>query len=111
MPLAPEWATNGTKILDMWYLDLICFKGGPMRIEKIYRYPVKGLSAEAMEAVALVLAAAGVAWRWFIQRAPPATKAAVAMRDKIQRLDFFMVYLKSMGSIGCQATRQQLGVL
>lgn len=25
-----------------------------MRIEKIYRYPVKGLSAEALEAVALM---------------------------------------------------------
>jgi uncharacterized protein YcbX len=39
--------------MRIWYWCLICFKGAAMRVERIYRYPVKGLTAEALDEVAL----------------------------------------------------------
>jgi hypothetical protein len=44
------------------------------------------------DAGALVLAASLAGWRWLSQREPPASKTAAATADKIQRVDFFMVY-------------------
>jgi hypothetical protein len=32
-----------------------------------------------------------LAWRWLAQRAPPASNAAKATAERIQRVDFFMV--------------------
>src|SRR3712207_9192165 len=61
MPPTPQQAAGSTKFLRDVVIRLATVQGAgrgreeyiPMRVEHIYRYPVKGLTAEALEEVRL----------------------------------------------------------